>query len=94
MLDDLKIKTHPILKKYGVDSAGVFGSRARGDARIDSDYDILVNFSDPIGLFKLISLKHELEDSLGASVDLVTEGALSPYLRQSIFRDLTSIYDR
>jgi len=62
-----------LTKKYKVKSIGVFGSVARGDNTKKSDVDVLVEFSEPIGLFKFIGLENYLSDVLERKVDLVTK---------------------
>ena len=83
----------PIIKKYGVNYAGVFGSHARGDARPDSDVDILVSLGKkPFSIWDFIGFKNELADNLKKSVDLVSDEAVNPYFRDYIRRDLKTIY--
>ena len=74
--------------------AGLFGSRARGEARQDSDFDILVRFKFPQGFLKLAGLRRRLSEVLGASVDLVTEQSLSPYLKDNILKEVQTIYEK
>ena len=54
---------------------------------IESDVDLLVEFSVPVGLFEFVRLRRFLEEILGARVDLVTPGALKPQLRQAVLRE-------
>ena len=72
---------------------GVFGSVARNEANDQSDIDLLVEFSKRISLLKLVALEREISTALGKKVDLLTEAAISPYLRDIIKRDLRVIYD-
>ena len=78
---------HPDLKALGVASLAVFGSVARGDEGEGSDIDILVSFSKSVGVFEFLDVKAYLENLLGASVDLVTEDALKPQLRERILAE-------
>lgn len=71
---------------------GVFGSTARGEATEHSDVDLLVRFSKPKSLLALVTLEQQIEDVLGRPVDLLTEAALSPYLRHRILQDLRVLY--
>lgn len=82
----------PILKQNDVEFAAVFGSRARGDAREDSDVDILIRYKKTPGFFKFIHLERELSQLLNAKVDLVTEPSLNTRLRPYVLKDLQVIY--
>ena len=75
------------LQELGVKSLKLFGSVARGEARPESDIDILVEFTKPIGLLAFIRLKHRLSDLLGRPVDLVTPAALKSPLREHILHE-------
>ena len=75
------------LEALGVASLSIFGSVARGDEDTTSDVDILVRFSKPVGMFEFLDVKMYLEDLLGSSVDLVTEDALKPQLRERILAE-------
>ncbi len=66
----------------------LFGSLARGEATEESDIDLLVEFSKPIGLLRFVALKRLLgEVVLGRPVDLVTPKALKPQLRDWILKE-------
>ena len=64
------------LDAFKVASISVFGSVARDEAGEGSDVDLLVEFSEPVGLFHFVRLKRFLEEPLATRVDLVTLGAL------------------
>jgi uncharacterized protein len=76
-----------IAAEHGVLEMRCFGSRATGHARATSDLDLLVELEDGRGLWDLSGFKAALEDLLGCPVDVVTEGALSPYLRDRILAE-------
>ena len=76
-----------LLESYGVSSLSLFGSVARGEAGEDSDVDLLVEFSRPIGFFEFVRLKHALEEILGRRVDLATPRSLKPQLRDRILKE-------
>ncbi len=82
-----------ICRRNDVSMLGVFGSVARGEATAQSDVDLLVEFSNRKSLLAVISLERQLSDALGRKVDVLTEAALSPYLRSRILRDLKVIYE-
>lgn len=75
------------LRRHHVKSISVFGSVARGEARPDSDVDILVEFDRRVGLFAFVGLKLHLESILGRPVDLVTPGGLRPSMRAAILSE-------
>jgi len=68
------------LKKYGVVRAGLFGSVVRGEAKMKSDIDILVEFEKGKSLLDLLGLKIELEEMLKGQVDVITYSSLHPLL--------------
>ena len=72
-------KAKPSLeKKYGVRDLALFGSYSRNEAHTDkSDVDIMVDFSQPIGL-AFVDLADELEEILQLKVDLVSRRGIKP----------------
>jgi len=66
---------------------------ARGEATEQSDIDLLVRFSKRKSLLALVRLEREASAVLGRKVDLLTEAAISPYLRDRIKRELRVIYE-
>lgn len=69
---DLKKSISDVAKKYKVKKITLFGSRARGDNRPDSDVDLLCEFVTPtVSLLTLSGLKIDLEDKLGVPVDVI-----------------------
>lgn len=82
----------PILKRHGVEFAGVFGSYARGEAGDESDVDLLVRLSEPLSLVQLVGLERELSEALGAKTQVVTEKSLHRYIAPYVFQDLKPLY--
>lgn len=76
------------MSKHGVSRISVFGSYARGEARPDSDLDLLVSLTEPKSLLGMIRLERELSELLGIKIDLLTEQAISPYLIDRIRKEL------
>ena len=72
---------------------GIFGSVARGEETESSDIDLLVKFSKRKSLLEIVKLEREISTALGRKVDLLTEAALSPYLREGILNELKVIYE-
>ncbi|WP_270744601.1 nucleotidyltransferase family protein [Lactococcus petauri] len=72
-IEEITEKVAPIAKKYNLKEVYLFGSYARGEAREDSDIDLLyVKFDNSMSLTTKYMLLDELEDSLGKKVDLVS----------------------
>jgi predicted nucleotidyltransferase len=82
-----------ICRKNDVSMIGVFGSTARGEATESSDIDLLVKLSKPKSLLSIVKLERNLSEAVGQKVDLLTEGAISPYLKERIFKELKVIYE-
>jgi len=82
--------TQPVLKAW------LFGSFSRGEERPDSDVDILFvpDKSKHFSLFTLGGMYEDLKELLGRDVDLITEGGLMPFARESAERDKILIYER
>ena len=83
-----------ICRRYGVRELSVFGSAARGEARMNSDIDLLVEFlpaAEP-GLLDHAGLMLDLSELLGRKVDLVSKNALKPRVRDSILLDSRRLY--
>ena len=79
--------SRPLLETFGVARLSLFGSFVRDQGREDSDVDLLVEFSRPIGLFEFVRLQRQLSEKLGHRVDLVTPAALKPQLRDRILHE-------
>lgn len=73
--------------RHGAKDVRVFGSLARGEGREDSDLDLLVTLGEGRSLLDIVGLKQDLEDLVHRPVDVVTEQALSPYLRERVLSE-------
>jgi len=86
----LQVKRDEILQvaaRYGATRIRVFGSLVRGTSTRSSDVDLLVAFEPDRSLLDLIGLKQDLQELLGREVDIVSEGGMSPYLRDRILQE-------
>lgn len=93
-MQDIASTIIPILEKYGIEKAALFGSYARGDHDDESDIDIL--FDPPCGMSLLdaAAIKLDLEDRLKKHVDLVTFRSLHPLLKDRILKDAHIFYEK
>ncbi len=92
--EQIQEKISPILHEHDVVFAGLFGSFARGDANEKSDIDIVVRFKKPQSLLQFFALQNALESALDHDVDLATERALHPLLRNAILKELRPLYGK
>ena len=69
----------------------VYRAVSRGEAGTESDVDLLVKLEPGRSLLDLIAIKQELEDLLGREVDVVTEDAVSPYIREQVLKEAVSL---
>lgn len=97
-LSRLSAVIRPICQRHSVAHMALFGSRATGHARDDSDFDFLVEFLPQAraGLFEMGGLKEDLEQQLGNSVDLLSRAAVersrNPYRRRAILAAPVTVY--
>ena len=79
-----------IVEKFHVSKLGYFGSYVRRDHSKESDLDLLVEFSKPVG-WSFFTLEKYLEESLGLQIDLVTKESLKMRIRESILNQVIYI---
>ena len=73
--------------RYGAYNVRIFGSVARGEATASSDIDFLVSIEPGRSLMDLGGLLYELQNLLGANVDVVTEKGLRARIRERVLRE-------
>ncbi|EJW13460.1 DNA polymerase [Rhodovulum sp. PH10] len=80
------------LRARGVMHAALFGSVARGDARPDSDVDIVIDLAPDLSMdvFQYVGLKNYIEELFPVAVDVVDRETIKPMIRDDVVRD--SIY--
>ncbi len=93
-LRHLKEIVAPVAKRYGVERVSLFGSRARGEERPDSDYDFLVSCDNIRSLFTLGGLFADMKDAVGAEIDLVTEDSSDREFVDDIKQDAVVVYEQ
>lgn len=72
---------------HGAKNVRLFGSIARREAGPESDVDILVDMENGRSLLDLIGLWQDLEELLECKVDVLTDGGMSPYLKDRIYAE-------
>jgi len=84
-----------VMCRNQIEFAALFGSYAKGTAKENSDYDILIEFSPEarVGLFKYQEIEDEVSSTLGKKVDLVTVGGIDKYIKDEVFMTMKVIYD-
>ncbi|HAK89476.1 MAG TPA: nucleotidyltransferase [Nitrospiraceae bacterium] len=88
ILEMLRKNKPQLAKDYGLVNIGVFGSYVRAEQTENSDVDILIELSVPVGLISILKLKHTLEDIIGSRVDVVSRKALKPYIGARILKEV------
>jgi predicted nucleotidyltransferase len=87
-------ETAPALRAEGVTKLAIFGSRARGDARPDSDLDVLIDI-EPTARFSLLNLSGVglmIEDATGLKTQVTTRCSLDERMSQRIADDLIEVF--
>ena len=82
------------LRENGATGVFVFGSRARGDERPDSDLDLFIDYDPKVkipNIFRLMQIEEEISERLGIEVTITTRNALHPLMKESIERDAVRI---
>lgn len=78
-------------RRHGAHNVRLFGSRTRGTAKNNSDIDLLIDLDAGRDLFDLVELKLSLESLTGMNVDVLTEPALSPYMRDQVISEAVQL---
>ena len=94
--EELLAKIVPVLAYYPVRKAALFGSYARDEHNANSDLDIFLEFSEPMGL-RYGSLYLDLKEAVPVTIGLITKAGLEEqpeYFKESVMRDLEVFYEK
>ncbi len=92
-MDEIRKKSIPLAKQYGIKRLGIFGSYARGEAGDDSDLDFLISTGKMRGLLQYMGFVLDLEDAFGCHVDVVTDGIEDKEFLKAIKKDEVLLYE-
>jgi len=81
----------PVLKRYLIKRAAIFGSLAKGRMKADSDVDLLIEASDGFTLFNMLKLEEEISELTKRKVDLVEFSALKTSIRAEVLSSAITI---
>jgi predicted nucleotidyltransferase len=90
-LDALKPQVLAVATRHGASNLRVYGSIATGHEHADSDLDLLVDLPEEQSLLGVISLRQDLEDLLGCSVDVTEAETLHPLIRAEILEQALAL---
>jgi len=90
-IQGIKEKIAPILQQYGITKAAIFGSFAKGETKISSDVDILVEIKSDMSLLDFIGIKIKLEEAIKMKVDLVEYDTIKPIIKERILAEQVAI---
>ena len=81
------------LSRLGIERIGIFGSIIRGEARPDSDIDILIDLApdSKLTLFSLIEIEQRLSEKLDSKIDLVLRSDLKPYIAERVLSEVVYV---
>jgi len=82
-----RTKILDLARKHGIHNVRIFGSMAKGSATLSSDVDLLVDLDEGYDLFDLGACLMDLQDLLHRKIDMVTQDALHPRIREKILRE-------
>ena len=80
-----------VIEKHHATNPRLFGSIARGEDGVDSDVDLLVDFTEDAGLFDEIALRLDLAELLGAAVDVVGSDALRGEFKERVLAEAVEL---
>ena len=92
-IDEIKRISVPVAQKFGVKKLALFGSYARGEQKVNSDIDFLIEKGTIRDLFWFGGFINALEDNLGVRVDVLTYDSLRDSLIAEAVEDEVVLYE-
>jgi predicted nucleotidyltransferase len=90
-IEDYKALILPVLKRYLIKRAAIFGSVAKGKSSESSDIDLLIEGGQGFTMFKMLSLEEEISRLTNRKVDLVEYTAIKPSIRNEVIESAIAI---
>lgn len=92
-INEIKDKTTPIARAYGIGKMSLFGSYARGEAKEDSDVDLYIERGKLKSLLQYCAFVDEMENVLDCHVDVVTTGIEDKRFLSAIMQEGVLLYE-
>jgi len=90
-IEKYKQQILPVLERYAVKHAAIFGSFAKNCETVNSDIDLLIEPANSFTLFSMLQLEEELEEVTQRKIDIVEYGALKPSIQQEVLQSAVNI---
>ncbi len=93
-IEDIKDRVTPVLKKYPIIYAGIFGAVALGETNPGGEVDIMISPNGVFPMSSIAALERSLAEALGVRVNLATDQGANKFIRASMMKGLKVIYGR
>ena len=90
-LEDYQRLIIPVLKRYFIKRAAIFGSLAKGEMTVKSDIDLLIEPEKDFTLFTMLKLEQEISELIKRKVDLVEYSALKALIKKEVLQSAITI---
>ncbi len=81
-----------LAKKHQLSYLALFGSHARGEAKKDSDIDLLIDFKSTPGWVELYEVEQDYKKLFNKDIDMVEAGGINKYVKPYILPDIITLY--
>jgi len=92
-IEELRSIVAPLAERYGVDKVYLFGSRARGDHKENSDYDFYIESEKISSILVISEFFQDLRDAVGCNIDLISTKRIDPDFLSNIMTEGVIVYD-